>query len=86
MKREKEPTPRLLQSSLDYENAKFPEVQFISITKKLSELSKYDMVSCPKCGNLVDFNGYLEWYGPHHFACSNCSCIIHFRSVRIMND
>lgn len=76
--------PKTSDSSLlDYQTADFPEIKFVSITRTLSELSKYKRVICPQCGGSVDFNKYIEWYGPKHFSCQNCSKIIHFKSVTI---
>ncbi|MCK5151031.1 MAG: hypothetical protein KAQ65_04295 [Candidatus Thorarchaeota archaeon] len=79
--------PTLSDSGLlDYQKAEFPEVKFVSITKTLTELSKHKKVICPQCGNSVDFNRHLEWYGPHHFTCQKCSKIVHFKTVAIRRD
>lgn len=75
-----------LPTELDYQRAQFPPVDFISITKRLSQLSNEHRVHCPKCGGVIDFNNIIEWYGPSHFTCNHCLELVHVRRIQVSPD
>ncbi|MFW9920492.1 MAG: hypothetical protein ACFFED_12890 [Candidatus Thorarchaeota archaeon] len=77
--------PRL-PSQLEYERAQFPEVDFTSITKRLSQLSDEHRVLCPKCGGSINFNAVIEWYGPSHFTCTHCLELVHVRRIQVTSE
>jgi hypothetical protein len=63
------------------ENIPYPEVKFESVTKRLVNLSKHEIILCPSCNTPIDFNGYLDWYGPKHFVCAKCSKLVNLALI-----
>ncbi|TFG12924.1 hypothetical protein EU537_08130 [Candidatus Thorarchaeota archaeon] len=54
---------------------------FKSVTESFIRLSEEKLITCPRCGNAIDFQSGIDWHGPTSFSCSACNKLLHMSYV-----
>ena len=81
MRESYEPPSKIWPPLSETEKGYSYEIKFDSLTRRMLQPSSTGIVVCSSCGNRINFRGNVEWYGPHHFKCTNCSRILHMGLV-----
>jgi len=61
--------------------------KFQSVTRIFLASEKSKTISCPYCGNALNFDEEIEWMGPDAFLCGSCDKLLQISLIhRALRD